>query len=286
MKQCLHIPLAFLLLLLAPSLLAQSKREEERKALTYFNNEEWAMANSLYASLVKETPKAYTYYAYAIVAQAQTDSTIALFPYINKAQKNGMELEGLLSDVRILARRINNSTIYIRTLNELKREQPWFTNLADRLLLGHFLFHKEYEEAKLLIGSLLERFPTSLEVKKAQAELLQQSGNIYGAIEEYRSILEQKSNDLDALLYLGGHYLLTGEREIETIQEQYKALISPTHMQHGIYRSQLKKVQDSDIAIAIDYLERVYTLHPTTYTLDLLERAKKLDKVERRMQPL
>lgn len=284
MRQCVHI--LTLLLLLAAPLQAQSKREEVRKANTYFNNEEWVMANKFYSSLIEEYPKEYSYYPYAIVSIAQADSTAALIPYIKQSQISGAELEPLLAEIRNLARKVGNSSVYVRTLNELKREQPWFTNLADRLLVSHYLFQKEYAEAKLLIGSLIERFPTSIEIKKAQAELLQQSGNIYGAIEEYRTILEQKENDLDALLYLGGHYLLTAEREIATIQEQYKEIANPSHMQHSIYRSHLKKVQDSDVAQAIEYLERVYTLHPTTYTFELLERTEKLNQLERHMQPL
>ncbi len=278
--------LLYLLLTLSTTLLAQSSELEQRKAQTYFDNQEWGMANTIYNSLLQEQPQEGSYYPYAIVSLAQAESKAKMIDYIEKAQTNGIEMKTLLEDTRKLARRTGNIAIYLRMLNELKKEQPWFANFVDRLLLKHYLFQKEYEAANTLVQSLIERFPTSLEVKKAQAEVLLQSGDTYRAIDVYSEILDEHEYDLDALLYLGGHYLLTAEEKVATIQNRYNDIVSPTHMQQGIYRGQIEEIQKSDVANAIEYLKRAYETQPTTYIQELLIRCKQLDEIDSRMQPL
>lgn len=278
--------LLYLLLSLSTTLLAQSSEVERRKAQTYFDNEEWGMANTIYNSLLQEQPQEGRYYPYAIVSLAQRDTTTKVIDYIEMAQANSIEMATLLEETRNLARKTGNIAIYIRMLNEIKKEQPWFANFVDRLLLKHYLFQKEYEAANTLVQSLIERFPTSLEVKRAQAEVLLQSGDTYRAIDVYSEILDENEHDLDALLYLGGHYLLTAEKKVAKIQNRYNNIVAPTHMQQGIYRGKIEEIQKSDVANATEYLKRAYEIHPTSYIQELLIRCKQLEEIDSRMQPL
>ncbi len=224
-----------------------------RKADDHFVNREWREAIPLYDLLLKRKPERIKSYVDAVVSSAMVEDSALVMRYVVQSEKQGLSLDSLFTGIAAGSRSVGNSAVYERVLLLVKREQPWFTRVANNYLLQHYLFRHDAERVLAIADELLAVAPAQINYLKAKADALLWQGKDSAVVEVQRAILQIDSLNFDANLFLGSYYAMRGKNKLAEINARYIETGERNAEESLVYKQEKRAVLDSDIAQAKNY---------------------------------
>ena len=249
------IGLILLCATLFPALAEMPYRTALRKADDHFANEEWREAIVMYDLLLERRPSRVKTYVDAVVSSAMLNDSSSVMAYVVRSEKQGVSLDSLFSGVDACSRAIGHTAVYEQVLLLVKKEQPWFTRVANNYLLGYYSFRRDAPKMIEIADELLAVMPDHIGYLRAKAEALLLLGAHEKALAVQQSILKIDSLDFDANVFMGSYYAMKGREKLDSIDERYLGGDDnlPASVREKTYTREKQTVIDTDIARAKRY---------------------------------
>lgn len=249
------IGLILLCATLFPALAEMPYRTALRKADDHFANEEWREAIAMYDLLLERRPSRVKTYVDAVVSSAMLNDSSSVMAYVVRSEKQGVSLDSLFSGVDACSRAIGHTAVYEQVLLLVKKEQPWFTRVANNYLLGYYSFRRDAHKMIAIADELLAVMPDHIGYLRAKAEALLLLGAHEKALAVQQSILKIDSLDFDANVFMGCYYAMKGREKLDSIDERYLGGEDnlPASVRKKTYTREKQTIIDTDIARAKRY---------------------------------
>lgn len=269
---------AFLLVLaaLVPAFAEKPYLVILRQADDHFANREWGEAVALYDVLLNRRPDRITTYVSAVVSSAASGNDESVMRYVVRSERQGLSLDSLFAGVDSLARSIGRSDIYEGVLLLVKKNQPWFTRVANNYLLEYYRFRRDPRNTLLVADELLAVSPGQVNCLKAKAEALLLQGNDSAAVLVQRMVLEADTADIEANLFVGGFYAVRGMEKLRDVDERYLGDSGREAVEPMAYKEEKQKILRDEIALARRYLSRAAGVRANQYLAEQLARLASL----------
>lgn len=218
------------------------------KAARFFSHEEWSSASAMYTLMIDERPAVPSVYGSAMVAAGMRQAADEQLELLNKALQAHVPIDSLVLATRNAAFESGHAQLFEEFLITVKEGEPWLKRTIDAYLLDYYVFRDDGPGIVRLSREMLAGLPDNegFTYKLARGQLL--TGDIAGAMESYRDIVERNPKAYDALLYLGNYYAQkSGESTDDALSADYAAK-------------------------ARTYLDRANAIRPTPYVSRLLRR--------------
>ena len=240
---------------LFPALAEMPYRTALRKADDHFANEEWREAIVMYDLLLERRPSRVKTYVDAVVSSAMLNDSSSVMAYVVRSEKQGVSLDSLFSGVDACSRAIGHTAVYEQVLLLVKKEQPWFTRVANNYLLGYYSFRRDAPKMIEIADELLAVMPDHIGYLRAKAEALLLLGAHEKALAVQQSILKIDSLDFDANVFMGSYYAMKGREKLDSIDKRYLGGDDnlPASVREKTYTREKQTVIDTDIARAKRY---------------------------------
>lgn len=207
------------------------------KAQRFFDFEDWNSAVAMYELMLAQKPADINTYASACVAAGMGCDSLKQVSFMERAEKNAVPVDSLLSKVRIKATALGEPQVYEQFLYRVKMAQPWTSRMIDVRLLDYYKFRNDSKRVISTAKRLLQSTPDNEKFLSDMACAYIELGEYASSMECYKKIIDTDPENVPALLALGNYY--------ESVK-QY--------------------------AIALPYLKRAYALNPTPYLKAMIER--------------
>ena len=240
---------------LFPALAEMPYRTALRKADDHFANEEWREAIVMYDLLLERRPSRVKTYVDAVVSSAMLNDSSSVMAYVVRSEKQGVSLDSLFSGVDACSRAIGHTAVYEQVLLLVKKEQPWFTRVANNYLLGYYSFRRDAPKMIEIADELLAVMPDHIGYLRAKAEALLLLGAHEKALAVQQSILKIDSLDFDANVFMGSYYAMKGREKLDSIDKRYLGGDDnlPASVRKKTYTREKQTIIDTDIARAKRY---------------------------------
>ena len=172
-----------------------------------------------------------------------------------RSERRGVSLSSLVSGVDACSRAIGHTAVYEQVLLLVKKEQPWFTRVANNYLLGYYSFRRDAPKMIEIADELLAVMPDHIGYLRAKAEALLLLGAHEKALAVQQSILKIDSLDFDANVFMGSYYAMKGREKLDSIDKRYLGGDDnlPASVREKTYTREKQTVIDTDIARAKRY---------------------------------
>lgn len=261
-----------------------------QKSEEAFNAERWKSAGTLYELLLKDSTSYTPYMAKALLANELAADEASLRKADLLYQQNRFRLDSLLHDFSRLCIRLRHFDAFEESLNRIRTVMP---ENNDTLLYGMIRYRMFLRDApgaiRLTEKARIEQPAKSLWIR-LEAEAWQMAGKSDKALGLYRLLLSLNPNDLDALLFEGNYYYLLGKKKIAQLEKEQEQPLGNSRSQYNTYYQQLKEIQETDFARAIEFLEKANEMRAnTTVTHTLYEmyvlksEVEKANKMKKRL---
>ena len=249
------IGLILLCATLFPALAEMPYRTALRKADDHFANEEWREAIVMYDLLLERRPSRVKTYVDAVVSSAMLNDSSSVMAYVVRSEKQGVSRDSLFSGVDACSRAIGHTAVYEQVLLLVKKEQPWFTRVANNYLLGYYSFRRDAPKMIEIADELLAVMPDHIGYLRAKAEALLLLGAHEKALAVQQSILKIDSLDFDANVFMGSYYAMKGREKLDSIDKRYLGGDDnlPASVRKKTYTREKQTIIDTDIARAKRY---------------------------------
>lgn len=212
------------------------------KAQRFFDQREWSSASAMYSLMLDERPREARIYGLAMVAAGERGSTEEQMALLRQALDSQVAIDSLVSSTRAAAFEAGDAHLYERFLIAVKEGEPWLRRTVDAYLLDYYMFRDDGPGIVRLSREMLAGLPgdEGFMYKLARGQML--TGDIGGAMDTFRAILDNNPEAYDALLYLGNYYAREADKNPDAV------------------------------TMATDYLGRALKIRSTPYVEQLLAR--------------
>lgn len=261
-----------------------------QKSEEAFNTQRWKSAGTLYELLLKDSVNYTPYMAKALLANELAADEVSLRRADALFGVNRFRMDSLLSDFSKLCIRLRHFDVFEESLDRTRKVMP---ENSDTLLYGMIKYRLFLRDSKGAIRIAREgqmEQPDNLLWLRLEAEGWQLAGRSDQALLVYRKLLARDPDNLDALLYEGNYYYLTGKEKISRLEKEFEQQSAGSRMQYAAYRERVQEVLDNEFAQAIQYLEKANdikqntTIAHTLYDMYVLKsEVDKANKLKKRL---
>lgn len=261
-----------------------------QKSEEAFNTQRWKSAGTLYELLLKDSVNYTPYMAKALLANELAADEVSLRRADALFGVNRFRMDSLLSDFSKLCIRLRHFDVFEESLDRTRKVMP---ENSDTLLYGMIKYRLFLRDSKGAIRIAREgqmEQPDNLLWLRLEAEGWQLAGRSDQALLVYRKLLARDPDNLDALLYEGNYYYLTGKEKISRLEKEFEQQSAGSRMQYTAYRERVQEVLDNEFAQAIQYLEKANeikqntTIAHTLYDMYVLKsEVDKANKLKKRL---
>lgn len=133
-------------------------------------------------------------------------------------------------------------------------------SIAPRLAYDLALYYEKaynYEKASIFYKECIRYNPQDVKGLLMVARMDVMRGKENEAIHTYEKVLSLEPDNLDAHIYAGNYYYLQGKLERQQVEQNYKRVKAPTHMQYAHYRNELDRVFSEKFTKSRSHFEHV-----------------------------
>lgn len=222
---------------------ADRNKSIERKALRFYNEQEWASASAMYDLIIDGKTPTPSDFGHAIVSAEMQNDTTAAMSLTEKSAARQIDIDSIFHHVRSLSFEQGMTSLYEGYLLQVKRHIPWMRRVADNYLMDYYTFRNNGPMMISYSELMLRGLPNDIKFLSTLARGYMIDNQPQKAIEVYGQILESDPDNYEVLLTLGNYYL---ER----------------------YQSDNSDIQNK--TLAVKYLTEASALRPTPYVTDIL----------------
>lgn len=207
------------------------------KAQRFYDFGDWKSALAMYELILMQRPDDTRSYASACISAGMAADSLRQISLMERAEKNAIPIDTLLSAVRSQAIYLSEPNVYIDFLNRVRRAQPWTSRMIDVRLLDFYIFRADNDMVIVTASKLLASTPDNINFLAALANAYSEKGDYTKSMDCYKKILSVDSKNIHALLSLGNYYASCSNNEeaLKYLKEAYR--IAPTPYLESTVRS-------------------------------------------------
>lgn len=222
---------------------ADRNKSIERKALQFYDQQEWASASAMYDLIIDGQTPSPSDFGHAIVSAEMQNDTAAAMSLTEKSAARQIDIDSVFHHVRSLSFEQGMTSLYEGYLLQVKHHIPWMRRVADNYLMDYYTFRNNGPMMISYSELMLRGLPNNIKFLSTLARGYMIDNQPEKAVEVYCHILEADPNNYEVMLTLGNYYL-------------------------DRYRADTGDGQNK--SLAIKYLTDASTLRPTPYVNKLL----------------
>ncbi|MDE7155825.1 MAG: hypothetical protein K2N79_06020 [Muribaculaceae bacterium] len=192
--------------LIAFTTVAQRNISIEKKALRFYDQQEWASASAMFDLLIEKDDASASDFAYAIVSAEMQNDTTSAMSLTEKSISHEIAIDSTFYHVRQLSFAQGMTALYENYLLQVKRHIPWMRRVADNYLMDYYTFRNNGPMMISYSELMLKGLPNDVRFLSTLARGYLIENQTDKAIETYHRILTVDPRNYQVMLILGNYY--------------------------------------------------------------------------------
>ena len=202
MKRILFI----LTILTALTAVAERKMSIEKKAVRFYDQQEWASASAMFDLLIEKDDATASDFAYAIVSAEMQSDSLSAMSITEKSISHEIAIDSTFHYVRQLSFAQGMTALYENYLLQVKRHIPWMRRVADNYLMDYYTFRNNGPMMIRYSELMLKGLPNDVRFLSTLARGYLIENQTDKAIDIYHQILSVDPSNYKVMLILGNYY--------------------------------------------------------------------------------